>query len=138
MTPLHQRAIRRLLSLPLPKEPRLNLHPSQDYTDLTNGTCQLQNEAFLAIVILCCFVTPETANCDFLDRHYDIIELFAGTARIARLGQAHGYLTLAHDRDYDRSGSEHGAMDLNGNAGFAQLGSQYNVYTGSPTIALGL
>ena len=72
-------------------------------------------------MILCAYVTPETAKCDFLGRHYDIIEMFAGTAKISRLGQASGLWALPHDRDYDRTESQHGAMDLNGSAGFAQL-----------------
>ena len=53
----------------------------------------------------------------------DIIELFAGQARICRLAERAGYFTLAHDILYDKSvGFGKSAMDLNESAGFTPLG----------------
>ena len=61
---------------------------------------------------------------------YDIVELFAGKGRIARLGQSRGYNILCHDMLYDKvftadSSSEtetkqrkRSCMDMNGSAGF--------------------
>ena len=58
-----------------------------------------------------------------MGRFADIIELFAGQARICRLAESAGYFTLAHDILYDKSGGfGKSCMDLNESAGFAPLG----------------
>ena len=60
----------------------------------------------------------------------DLIEYFAGKAKVARLAQTAGWASLAHDIDYDptsvrvkgkkRIGKS--CMDLNENAGYACFG----------------
>ena len=54
-------------------------------------------------------------------RALDLVELFAGRSRIARLASARGWHTASHDWNFDRdkAPSQHNAMDINGAAGFA-------------------
>ena len=59
----------------------------------------------------------------FADKAYDLVELFAGTSRIARLARAAGWHTLIHDWDFDKpTDGSNNAMDMNGSAGFMMLG----------------
>ena len=55
---------------------------------------------------------------------YDILEAFAGTARIARLARALGLEACALDLNYDSANnkSKANAMDMNTDAGFLFLG----------------
>ena len=53
---------------------------------------------------------------------YDIIELYAGRARIARMAKAAGFQAVATDKNYDTSGNCRSALQLNENSGFALLG----------------
>ena len=55
-------------------------------------------------------------------RYNDVVELFAGTARVCRVAQAAGHYAIAHDLLFDKSGSSRSAMDMNGSGGFALLG----------------
>ena len=50
---------------------------------------------------------------------YDIIELFAGRARITRMAQGAGYSAIAADQAYDEH--EFSSLHLCGNAGFVWL-----------------
>ena len=56
----------------------------------------------------------------FASRAADLVEMFAGKARISRLAKSRGYHVLCHDWNYDVSaGPEtHNCMDMCGNAGF--------------------
>ena len=54
----------------------------------------------------------------FSERKWDVIELFAGTARIGRLAAAAGWFALVHDMSYDRTGRPNNSMNLNTSAGF--------------------
>ena len=56
----------------------------------------------------------------FMQSSYDIIELYAGRARITRMARAAGYSAIAADKDYDEN--EFSALHLCGNAGFVWLG----------------
>lgn len=57
-----------------------------------------------------------------LQRCNDVIELFAGTARVCRLANSAGFFSVPHDMAYDTGNSEHNCMDMNGSAGYACLG----------------
>ena len=72
-------------------------------------------------MLLASFITDDVQT-KFLHRDHDIIEMFGGTARIGRMGNARGYFALSHDMEYDRSESNRNCMNINGNAGFAPLG----------------
>ena len=56
-----------------------------------------------------------------LDSKYDLIEFFAGVARIARLGETAGYRTFACDLEYSKPGEKRSPMDINSASGFANL-----------------
>ena len=51
---------------------------------------------------------------------HDLVELFAGKARVSRLAASRGWQTASHDWDFDREAGpdDHNAMDINGAAGF--------------------
>ena len=58
--------------------------------------------------------------CD--DDGYQVIEFFAGVARIAKLAKASGWKAVAYDRDFgtvSKLRSKRSPMDLNSNAGLA-------------------
>ena len=57
----------------------------------------------------------------FTEERFDVLELYAGRARITRIARASGYLALAADKNYDPS--QNSALHLNTSSGFAQLGS---------------
>ncbi len=58
---------------------------------------------------------------------YQVIEMFAGQKRVAKLGKAIGLVTCAHDILYDKSftpkrkRSQKSSMDINDSAGFLFL-----------------
>ena len=54
------------------------------------------------------------------DKGIQVLEMYAGQARISRLGTAIGLSCSAHDVTYDvGKGIEESAMNINGEAGFA-------------------
>ena len=62
---------------------------------------------------------PEPA---FARQSYDLIELYAGKARVSRLGRSVGYQCIAADVIYDTAGTRAAsALNLNGNSGFTLL-----------------
>lgn len=67
-------------------------------------------------------------NLEGFDKEIEILELFAGQARLTRLSKSLGFGTAAHDIDYDPlprvDKSKKSAMDINGSAGFVLLDSQ--------------
>ena len=67
-------------------------------------------------------------NLEGPDKEIEILELFAGQARLTRLSKSLGFGTAAHDIDYDPlpkvDKSKKSAMDINGSAGFVLLDSQ--------------
>ena len=73
-------------------------------------------EAFVALILLISWMKPPT----FADRAWDVVEFFAGTARVSRLATARGWQCLCHDWDYDRDHGpgKHNCMDMNGAAGY--------------------
>ena len=58
-------------------------------------------------------------------RYSDVIEFFAGKARVCRLAEAAGFFSLAHDIGFD-DGRERSCMDLNGSAGFVLRGKHFS------------
>ena len=54
---------------------------------------------------------------------YDVVELFAGAAQIARASRICGSRAVAVDLDYGEGLSRKGGMDLASPAGFAPLAS---------------
>ena len=53
---------------------------------------------------------------------YDLVELYAGRARITRLGRTAGFTCIAADVIYDESATrQKSSLNLCGNAGFALL-----------------
>ena len=74
----------------------------------------------MALVLLTSWICPMPdfgSRCD-----YDIIELYAGRARITRIAKAAGFVAVATDKNYDTSGKCKSALQLNEHAGFALLG----------------
>jgi len=59
------------------------------------------------------------------DQEVQVLELFAGEARVARLAKSIGLGVAAHDILFDeeakRDGSKRSAMDINASAGFVFL-----------------
>ena len=53
----------------------------------------------------------------FMGTNFDILELYAGRARITRLARACGYAAIATDKVYDPESKC--SLQLNGHAGFA-------------------
>ena len=82
----------------------------------------------MAAFLLCSWLVKAPA---FARQQADVVELFAGKARVARLATTAGWACLAHDVAFDpgnNGGSSttldklkgyRSCMDLNGNAGFA-------------------
>jgi len=63
------------------------------------------------------------------EKEIQILELFAGQARLSRLGKSLGLSVAAHEIDFDVSAKtrskkhkKRSAMDINGNGGFAFFG----------------
>ena len=84
----------------------------------------------MAIFLLLSFLDEPPA---FASWQLDLLEFFAGTARVSRLAVSAGFNTGTHDIDYDRSAFKEGsedtnptkggrsAMDMNQPSGFALL-----------------
>ena len=106
-------ALRRLVFLGAPKA--TCLISSNVFSPNLINAC---SEAFIAIVIL-------AASMDPLPRFargrggYDVIEYYAGRARISRLARLAGYRSIATDVKYDMHDSGRSALDLCCSAGFA-------------------
>ena len=61
-------------------------------------------------------------QCTELDhRHYDLLEVFAGVARVAQAGRFVQKRTAAVDITYDASAAKKGSMDLLTPSGFVRL-----------------
>lgn len=57
-----------------------------------------------------------------VDPGYQVIELFAGQARVCKLATAIGLANCAHDVTYDETVLQESAFNINSNSGFLQLG----------------
>ena len=91
-------------------------------------------QALIAILLMVAWMSPEHMLSPQL---VDVIEFFAGRAKIGRLSKAAGWAPLAFDMLYDRSAFPDGnkkkgkrsraksCMDINTAAGFASLASTY-------------
>jgi len=59
------------------------------------------------------------------EQEVQVLELFAGQARLTRLAKALGFGTAAHDIEFDKvassGGADRSAMDINDCAGFVFL-----------------
>jgi len=69
------------------------------------------------------------------DEGYQVLEYFAGVARIAALAKAVGYTAFAYDRDFGKSSkrrSKRSPMDLNSSAGLVLLGSNMLFFSARP------
>ena len=84
--------------------------------DSTMCTTCLTFEAFVSLV-LCLSFLPAA----YLDtKHYDIVEIFAGAARISRGARVLGRRSCAVDLEYEgKGGCKRGCMDITTDAGFA-------------------
>ena len=87
-------------------------------TSCSHHACGVLSKAFLAILLMASWIEAPS----FMGRCNDVIELFAGTARVCRVAQAAGHYAIAHDMLFDKSGSARSAMDMNGSGGFSLLG----------------
>ena len=137
-------AARRLMALRAPKVPWTRI--SEVYAVLSIEThawkphehvpacpyLQL-SQAYVAVFMLASWLALGQHRPAFASRQADVVEFFAGKARVARVGACAGFSVLAHDIDYDKcsaeneniqtgSGQHRSCMDLNGSAGFAWLG----------------
>ena len=79
-------------------------------------------QAFISIILLVYWLDPKPPFCN---ETFDVIELYAGRARITRMARAAGFMCVASDQAYDPS--ERSALHLNENSGFALLG--YKLYS---------
>ncbi|CAE7295378.1 unnamed protein product [Symbiodinium sp. KB8] len=70
-------------------------------------------KAFVALVLLAYWLDPKPPFCN---EAFDVIELFAGRARITRLAQAAGYQAVAADQKYDLH--ETSSLHMNESSGF--------------------
>ena len=87
------------------------------------------SEAFLAVVLMMACADPLPENLGD-SRGFDIIELYAGRARISRMGRAAGLRCITADMIYDSLWSVHkSSLNLNGSAGFAPLGRNRQGFT---------
>ena len=68
------------------------------------------------------WVEPKPA---FTALDYDVVELYAGRARITNIAQKVGYRAIAADKNYDDNPTQ-SALELNGNAGFTCLNLTLN------------
>jgi hypothetical protein len=73
---------------------------------------------FVFLVILVSFLQVDSQNT------YDIIELFAGKARIAKVGSRAGYKTASCDISYDVGES----MDVNSACGLVPLAWSHHLF----------
>ena len=76
----------------------------------------------MAIVLLAYWLDPKPPFCG---ETFDVIELYAGRARITRMAQAAGYSAIAADQKYDPN--ELSSLHMNENSGFVFL-SYINIY----------
>ena len=84
----------------------------------------MQSQAFIAIVLLVFWMEkPGFATCE----GFDVLEIYAGRARINRMANAAGYRCLATDKVYDQHPKS--SLELNESAGFAYLSCMLAVYT---------
>ena len=89
----------------------------------------------MAIVLLASWME---VPAEFAPQQLDVLELFAGRARVARLAQAKGYAAMIHDIEYDRTAftkpprskkkkqTGKSCMDLNTSAGFASFVQRFS------------
>ena len=84
-------------------------------------------QAFIEIIILLGHLSlvAELSN----NPEHEILELFAGSARISRLARAAGMCAAAVDKAYCKS--KHNGMDLNTSSGFLLLDLSWT-YLSSP------
>ena len=76
---------------------------------------------------------------DFAKQQFDIIELYAGKARVSRIGRSAGYKCIASDVIYDNSVErKKSALNLCGNAGFAKLASTHHACIHALTQGIGI
>ena len=67
----------------------------------------------MAVVLLAYWLDPKPPFCN---ETFDVIELFAGRARISRMAKAAGYTAVAADQKYDPH--EISSLHLNESSGF--------------------
>ena len=58
----------------------------------------------------------------FCGMSFDVLEYFAGRARISRIARGAGYTALATDMVYDKNWKTRSSLHLNESAGFSLLG----------------
>ena len=62
--------------------------------------------------------------------HFEVVEMFAGSARVSRLAKGLGKHAVALDKSID------GSMDLNTDAGFLLLACKHHTFSSAPSITL--
>ena len=85
-------------------------------------------KAFVALVLLAAWIEPKPSFCSM---SFDMLEYFAGRARISRLVRAAGYEALATDMVYDPKWQTRSSLQLNESAGLsllAKLSKNYKAY----------
>ena len=84
----------------------------------------LLSEAFVVLILMTSWLTSLEGRDD---REIEMLELFAGQARISRLGKACGIPCEAHDWDFDKD-AKSSNFDITGPAGLVIL--SVNTITG--------
>ena len=77
----------------------------------------MTSEAFLAIVVTTYFVQFGSTKI-WTGSDFDLLELYAGRARLTRIAKACGYSALATDKIYDEDPESKSSLQLNNSAGF--------------------
>ena len=112
MKPAVETLIRRLAFLEAPKA---------RFTEGSN-TFDLRRQAFLLIVLLASCWCPEPP---FINQQLDVLDLFAGRARVGRLAEQLGYQTRSMDIAFghhgESGGQKNNPMDLNECGGLVPL-----------------
>ena len=72
----------------------------------------------MTLVLLVSWLSYANLDCE----SYDVVEMFAGAAQIARASRVCGNRAVAVDLSYENNISRKGGMDLTTPAGFGPLG----------------
>ena len=83
----------------------------------TNASSSMSSEAFLAILVMTYFLQLGSTKL-WTGSDFDLLELYAGRARLTRIARACGYSALATDKVYDKDPECKSSLQLNNAAGF--------------------
>ena len=118
-------ALRRLVKFSAPKETELNRKLNQFVVPVAHVSgacvpCVPISKAFILLILACSWLQLPPP-----EQEVQVLELFAGQARLTRLAKSLGFGTAAHDIQFDKAASsgdaDRSATDINESAGFVFL-----------------